>query len=72
MEMKKKIMHALMVWEVPTYDGQHEIIKIGHRQHKQNTPRSGLISTQSLAATTIRLELACCNASVLQAASKDG
>ena len=27
--------------EGPTYDGRHEIIKIGHRQHKQNTPRSG-------------------------------
>ena len=26
--------------EVPTYDGRHEIIKIGHRQHKQNTPRT--------------------------------
>ena len=25
--------------EGPTYDGRHEIIKIGHRQHKQNTPR---------------------------------
>jgi len=25
--------------EVPTYDGRHEIIKIGHRQHKQNTPK---------------------------------
>ena len=28
-----------LVREVPTYDGRHEIIKIGHRQHKQNTPK---------------------------------